>query len=95
MERVLGRDEKAYKNMVAVAKILTAVSINDYEYKVEDVYFDFGQNWMWTTITYDSKWGGVQILNPRQWEKIVMAFTAEELFSVVEDIRSDKYFSDK
>jgi hypothetical protein len=94
MERILGRDEKAYKNMIAVAKILTAVSINDYEYKVEDVYFDFGQDWMWTTITHDSKWGGVQILNPRQWEKIVMAFTVEELFSAVEDIRSGKYFDD-
>ena len=50
MERVLMFEEQEYKNLQAVASMLTATSKNGYIYQVENVYLDFGQDWMWTTI---------------------------------------------
>ena len=85
---------REYKNLVAVAGMLTALSATGYEYRVEDVYFDFGQNWMWTTITRDSKWGGVQVLSPRDWNGVIFATSTAELAEAVDEIRNDKYFSD-
>lgn len=84
---------KEYKNLVAVAKMLEAVSEKNAVYEVRDVYFDFGQNWMWTTISrIGGEWGDVQILSPRQWEMILLADNAKQLAEAVNDIRSDKYF---
>ena len=56
---------------------------------VKNVYFDFGQNWMWTTICCnylnpifedDSSY---QILNPKQHEIITMNYVTdlEEVFN--------------
>lgn len=53
-------------------------------HKVEDVYFDFGQNWMWTTISReDDFWGGVQILYPADYEGIIHANTYDDLVTAV------------
>ena len=47
------------------------------KYYLEDIYFDFGQHWMWTTICCDYKSGLLksietyQILYPAEYEKIV------------------------
>lgn len=93
-ERVLTPDEKAYKNMQAVAKLLEAVSPNNARYVVTDVYFDFGQDWMWTTICrYDYR--ECQVLCPRDWEAIVKAESITDLASIAVVIRADKYFTDK
>lgn len=84
---------KEYKNLVAVARMLEAVSEKDRKYIVKDTYFDYGQNWMWTTIIReDREWGGIQILSPRQWESIIFVNNAKELAEAVEDIRSGQYF---
>ena len=82
-----------YTKLEAVAKMLEAVSEKNAVYEVRDVYFDFGQNWMWTTILrIGGEWGDVQILSPRQWEMVLLANNATQLAEVVDDIRSDKYF---
>lgn len=95
MERTLERNEKAYKNMIAVAKMLEAVSENNAKYEVEDVYLDFGQDWMWTTICRKGgMFGGCQILNPKEWREIVLAENASELVEAVNNIRNGKYFSE-
>ena len=44
-----------------------------YDLEIKNVYFDAGQNWMWTTIVVtdedtDSSW---QAFYPRDWELIV------------------------
>lgn len=95
MERTLKHSEQGYKNLVAVASILDALSPNGYHYEVEDTYLDFGQNWMWTTITRDSSWGGCQVLCPRDWKLVVLATNADELLDAVKSIISDEYFGDK
>lgn len=94
MERVINRTEKEYLKLELVAKALEMESPNNAKYIVEDVYLDFGQNWMWTTICrYGYK--ECQVLYPRDWENIMMAETAEELIDIVKDIRSGKFFGDK
>ena len=53
-------------------------------HKVEDVYFDLGQNWMWTTISReDDFWGGIQILYPADYEGIIYANTYDDLVAAV------------
>lgn len=90
-KRTLDRYEQGFKNMAAVAKMLEALSPNGTAYVICDVYLDFGQNWMWTTICTES----CQILCPRDWEDICTATTAAELAEIVDRIRADKYFTDK
>lgn len=94
MERTLKHDEQAFKNMVAVAALLTALSPNDASYLVRDVYLDFGQDWMWTTIIRRN-FHECQVLSPREWEEIVLADGLNDIAACVEDIRNGTYFMDK
>lgn len=93
MERVLSREETAYKNMEAVAKLLEVTSKNGARYEVEDVYLDLGQEWMWTTICRRG-FSECQVLNPREWEAICLADTITALAQVAEIIKHGKYFND-
>lgn len=88
------RGSREYKNLVAVAKMLEAVSPNEAEYVVEDVYFDYGQNWMWTTICRRG-FRDCQILNPREWGEILLADDVQELAYITKCIRDGKYFGDR
>ena len=54
---VITRSEPEYKNLKMVAAMLEYESSNNSHYEVEDVYFDYGQDWMWTTITRSIKSG--------------------------------------
>lgn len=92
-ERTLWNDEKAYKNMVAIAKMLEATSKHDAQYIVKDVYLDIGQDWMWTTICRRG-YLECQVLCPRDWKRIVSADSIKELAEVAEVIKTDKYFGD-
>ena len=85
---------KYIRKLELVAKMLEMESPNEATYEVENVYFDFGQDWWWTTIVrYGYK--ECQVLNPKEWEQIILAETAEELVNIVKEIRSDRFFSDK
>ena len=91
-----------YKRLSAVAELLEATSKNGYRYGVYDVYFDYGQGWLWTTIVAynptepkDSVLGSWQAINPRQWNEILSADTVESLAKCVTDMKSDKYFTDR
>lgn len=89
-----------YKRLEAVAKMLEAISPNGYRYEVEDCYFDYGQEWMWTTIIAHndadtgllSRW---QAIDPKEWDRIIIEETAFGFAKIVEDIRNRRYFSDK
>lgn len=92
IERVLNpnskEDENLYIRMEAVASILTAYSPHNAIYKVENVYFDIGQNWMWTTIVR-YRYNECQILYPRDWQNIMEADTPEKLYKVIKDLMND------
>lgn len=64
-------NEKEYEALKAVANMLTLLCTNGYKFDVEDTYFDFGQNWMWTTIiAKKDNDDSYQVLSPREHELI-------------------------
>lgn len=42
--RTVAVGSKEEKNLIAVAKVLEAISPNGYRYEVEETYFDYGQD---------------------------------------------------
>lgn len=93
-ERVISKNEREYKNLEFVAKALEISSPNNAQYIVEDVYLDFGQRWMWTTIVRRG-FRECQVLSPREWEEIMLADGVRELAEIAEEIRNGDYFGDR
>ena len=63
--RTYGPTTQEYQALRRVAEVLTIASKNRITYHVENVYFDFGQDWTWTTIcAYRPGGDSWQILNP-------------------------------
>lgn len=93
---VLKVSERGYDVLRLVASILTFMSPNKVYYKVRDVYFDYGQNWMWTTIIAErpdrTEW---QALNPAEWKKLMLAETVDDIVATVKAIGHDKFNPDK
>lgn len=91
--RTFEPDSHEYSRLKLAAAMMTVKSPCGYQYIVEDVYFDYGQDWVWTTITRnDPEWGGVQALNPRQQEDIILADNIE---AAVDAVFADKWCSDR
>lgn len=81
-----------YERLEKAAEILTLISPNRKRYYVGDTYFDFGQDWMWTTILREDKdWGDSQALTPRDYEKILTG----NILTALNDIVTDKWWTDK
>lgn len=77
-----------YDKLRIASVMLTDRSPNNNTYLVNDTYFDFGQDWMWTTIIcYNHRTSSYQALTPREQEEIIMADTYDEMLGVIE-----KYF---
>lgn len=91
--RTLNKNEKEYKNMEAVAKMLEAVSPNNATYEVGDCWFDYGARIMWTTIIRHG-WRECQILSPVQWEMVTKAESIADIAKACNTIREGKWFSD-
>lgn len=89
-----GSDE--YKRLEAAAAMLNVKSPTKSRYYVGETYFDFGQDWMWTTVLCNNgdKWGGYQALNPAEQEEILLC-GMEELDRITDDVLSDKFCPDK
>jgi hypothetical protein len=83
-----------YKRLEAVAKMLEALSAHNATYEVKEIYFDYGQRWMWTTICRKG-YMECQVLNPKEWELIVSSTTTSALANACDEIRNSKYFHDK
>ena len=84
-----------FENLYKLADILTRKSPNKYVYYVGDTYFDFGQNWMWTTVLCRGGWSSYQALNPREQEEAILANSDAELEKIADSVLSDKYCPDK
>lgn len=93
-ERIIRETESMYKKLQMVARMLTYDSVHDATYVVEDVYLDYGQDWMWTTICRVG-YRECQVLNPRQWKDISAAETLDDLLRCVRKIQNDEYFGDR
>lgn len=85
-----GTDER--KQLEKVASLLTQRSPRGYSYYVDEVYFDYGQDWMWTTILCDDGDWGYQALCPREQEEILLGGDPEE---IIKGIFADKFCPDR
>lgn len=87
--------EKEYKALECAAAALECASPNHVRYVVEDVYFDLGQDWMWTTVVAYRKDGSSwQTLNPRDHELI----TTCDIVNIAEAVKNtinDKFNPDR
>ena len=93
---VFDKDSEEYEHLQLAAVMLTNRSPHGWHYYVDNTYYDFGQDWKWTTILCEGNhWGSYQALNPREQEQIIMASWIDELVSIVEAILSDKFCPDK
>lgn len=92
--KIWNRTTPEYKRLTRAATILTAYSPRKCVYKVEDIYFDYGQDWTWTTIVCypPNDESGYQALYPAQQEKIL---TAENLLEALAEIVQETYWLDK
>lgn len=89
--KILINDTNEYFRLEMFCKILNRDSPNKCHYEIEDIYFDVGQDWLWTTIVNKTK--GCQILSARQWESIILDKVDIEIME--EEIFTDKYSQDK
>lgn len=96
MIKVFPEGSASRERLKTAASLLSAFSPDKRTYYVSETYFDFGQDWKWTTILCNgSKWGDYQALNPRNQEDILLAESPTELAKVIEDIFNDKFCPDK
>lgn len=71
---------------------LEQLSRHGTRYTVEDIYFDLGQNWMYSAIVANSVSGSSwQALCPRDYERVLLS---TDIRKTCEDIVSDKYWYD-
>ena len=85
--RIYRKDENAYKMLEKACMILTATSATNTTYMVEETYFDFGQDWKWTTIIAHRPDGtSYQALCPRDHEKIIFS---TDLLKTITEIKAD------
>ena len=73
--KVFGEHTRQYMRLEAAAKLLNAEMdpADRGSFEVKDIYFDYGQGWMWTTIVFNGgdQWSSYQALNPKQQSMIV------------------------
>lgn len=94
--KTFNSDSNEYKALDKAAQIMTERSPRGYKYYVGDTYFDYGQNWCWTTILSDGgEWGSYQALCPRDQEAIITASSQEALEKAIDRVFNDKYCPDK
>lgn len=68
--QVFNNNHPAYYRLLVAANIIQLFS--DVYCMVEKTYFDFGQDWEWTTIiAHPDKKQGIQILSPKQQAKLI------------------------
>jgi len=97
---VFKKDSPEYVLLNKAALILMFKSPKRYQYYVGETYFDFGQDWKWTTVLCSTGEGGVcgsyQALNPREQAEILDSDgSLESISKIVDGILSDKFCPDR
>lgn len=86
-----------YKALEAVAAILNSTCTNGYTFIVDDVYFDLGQNWMWTTIVAEKNDDFYQVLCPRDHglitENICWTRMSQAVGNIINDSNASKHLA--
>ena len=93
-------DTEEHKNLEQLAAALSEKSPNGWKYRVEDTYFDYGQDWWWTTvICHKSDKGGTldayQALWPAEQEKLLLCDgSAESIDKIADEVLHGKFCPD-
>lgn len=77
-----------YAKLSAICILLNSMSPNKINYRVEDTYFDYGQDWRWTTIiAHRNNGDSWQAIYPAMQERILLAgdFDATDTAEFVND----------
>lgn len=84
--KVLEKDSNEYFQLKVACQIFEELT-EDMCFKVEDIYFDMGQNWMWSTIVaYNDRDGSsFQALNPRDWKEIINDATNSQIRNICKE----------
>ena len=89
-------DTPEYDKLRRAAHILTGLSPNGFGYSVGETYFDFGQNWRWTTILCDGgSFGGYQALSPAAQEEIIFSPDGAALVAACQRVLTGKFCPDR
>ena len=82
-----GSDERA--KLEKAAQLMNILHEEEGRHFVRETYFDYGQDWKWTTILCErpgSAWGAYQALCPADQEKILLATNGDELLDAVQGV---------
>lgn len=94
--KVFSRNSNEHKRLELAAQLMTMFSRHGYQYYVEDeVYFDYGQDWKWTTILVNTNGATVQVCSPRDQASLILASSPAQLGAVIEDMWADKFSVEK
>lgn len=98
MKKVMTKEThpKEYEALETTANLLTALSRRGTRYIVEDTYFDFGQNWRYTTvIAYRKDGASWQALSASDHDLVTDIGTLEAIAKAVENTVNSKFNPDK
>jgi len=94
--RVFNEGSREYNALDLAAKMLTILSPKGYKYAADVTYFDFGQDWKWTTVICSTGWDRYQALNPKEQELIMAwAESPEMICQVCRDVLADPHCPDR
>ena len=91
VERTFEPDSPEVEKLRSACKELARLSPYGTTYTVETIYFDYGQNWWWTTIVAYHRNGSSWQINSADWEKILLS---EDIRATCAEIVSGKYWYD-
>lgn len=78
------RDSIERRKLEAAAKVLNAYT--DARITVKETYFDYGQDWKWTTLIADcGGWSTFQLLYPKQQENLIFA-DPDEFYRWIQEV---------
>lgn len=77
---LLEAESNEFSQLRIACQVLSELTY-DMLFKIEDIYFDAGQDWKWTTIVAynlkeNNQW---QCLSPREWEEIINGATRNQI----------------
>lgn len=93
--KVFKKGSEEYSKLEAAARLLEQKSPNGYRYAVNETWFDYGQNWKWTTILGNvslAGTGGYQALNPKEQEDILKS---DDLDITTDEILASRFCPDR
>ena len=98
MKKVMTKEthSKEYEALETTANLLTALSRGGTRYIVEDTYFDFGQDWRYTSvIAYRKDGTSWQALSASDHDLVTDIGTIEAIEKAVENTVNSKFNPDK